>query len=164
MSAPPEQREVKQMKVKEIMVQPVTVIGEDTALAEIARLLLEQRIGCVPVVDAQGRLKGIITESDFTAKERGVPFSTFRAPQLFGQWVTPRGIEKIYDAARALTAREIMSAPVITVTEDDAVETVVTLMLRHDINRIPVARDGVPVGIVARHDLLRLMTWKKEQP
>jgi CBS domain-containing protein len=45
----------------------------------------------------------------------------------------------------------------VTATEDDTVTAVVERLLRHDISRLPVVRDGVPVGIVARHDLLKLL-------
>jgi CBS domain-containing protein len=145
------------MKVKEIMVQPVLVVREDTTLAEIARIMLERCIGGLPVVNDRGELRGIVTESDFAAKERGVPFSTFRAPQLFGQWMGKEGTERLYAAARTMTAREIMRERVITVSEEDTLETVLERMLRHDINRVPVVRDGIPVGIVTRHDLLKLM-------
>jgi CBS domain-containing protein len=145
------------MKVKEIMVQPVVIVHEDTSLEEIARIMLERRIGGLPVVNDQGKLSGIVTESDFAAKERGVPFSTFRAPQLFGQWIGKEGTERLYAAARTMTAREIMRERVITVTEEDTLETVLQRMLRHDINRVPVVRDDTPVGIVTRHDLLNLM-------
>jgi CBS domain-containing protein len=58
-----------------------------------------------------------------------------------------------------MTAREIMSSPVITLTEEDAFEEVVKKMLHHDINRVPIVnKEGVPVGIVARYDLLRLIS------
>ncbi len=50
-----------------------------------------------------------------------------------------------------------MDAAVVTVTEGEPVADVVERMLRHDITRVPVVRDGVPVGVVARHDLLRMM-------
>jgi CBS domain-containing protein len=56
-----------------------------------------------------------------------------------------------------MTAKEIMTSPVITVTEDDPIEEVVRRLLDYDINRIPVVRDGKPVGIVSQHDLLNLM-------
>lgn len=148
------------MKVRELMSQPVTAVRTDTTLEEIARIMLTQHIGCVPVVDAQGKLRGIITESDFTAKEKGVPFSTFRAPQLFGQWVDQGTIERLYETARTMRASEIMSAHTVTVTEEQPVETAIQLLLKHDVNRLPVVRDGVPVGIVSRHDLLRLMVRK----
>ena len=145
------------MKVREIMVQAVVLVRESATLEEIARIMLEKRIGCVPVTNDRGQLSGIITESDFTAKERGIPFSTYRAPQILGQWMTKEGIERVYEAARTMTAREIMTARVLTVSEDQSVEEVVECMLRHHIHRVPVVRDRVPVGIVARHDILKLM-------
>jgi CBS domain-containing protein len=148
------------MKIKEFMSQPVTVVGEDATLEEIARTMLGQNIGCVPVIDARGKISGIITESDFAAKERGIPFSTFRAPQLFGQWMDKGTIERIYETARKMSAKEIMSHHVVTVTEDQGAEEAIELLLKHDVNRLPVVRDGAPVGIVSRHDLLRLMAPK----
>jgi CBS domain-containing protein len=145
------------MKAKNIMTQPVITAREDTTLEQVAQSMLEHRIGCVPVVDREGRICGIITESDFTEKEKCVPFSTFRAPQLFGEWVSPEGVERVYRAARQIGAREIMSRPVATVLEDDSVHEVMARMVRHDVNRIPVLRDQKPVGIIARHDLLKMM-------
>jgi CBS domain-containing protein len=145
------------MKAREIMLQPVVTVREDDSLEEVARTMLQHRIGCVPVVNHLGELGGIITQPDFAAKEKGIPFSTFRAPQVLGQWLTSEGVERIYGAARQMTAREIMRTQVVTVTEEDSVNKAVELMLRHDINRIPVVRDGKLVGIIARHDLLKLM-------
>jgi CBS domain-containing protein len=145
------------MEVRTIMMRPVVVVREDTTLEEMARMMLERHIGCVPVVNDRGEICGIVTESDFTAKQRGIPFSTFRAPQILGQWMPKQGIERIYEAARTMTAREIMTARVVTVTEEKSVEEVVELVLRHNIHRVPVVRDAVPVGIVARHDILKLM-------
>ena len=149
------------MEVRTIMVRPAVVVREDTALEEIARMMLERHIGCVPVVNDRGEICGIVTESDFTAKQRGIPFSTFRAPQILGQWMPKKGIERIYQAARTMTAREIMTTRVVTVTEEKSVEEVVELMLRHAIHRVPVVRDAMPVGIVARHDILKLMVRDK---
>ena len=57
----------------------------------------------------------------------------------------------------------MMSSHVITLTEDQAAAEAVTLFLRHDIHWIPVVRDGVPVGMVVRHDLLRLMLHTQER-
>ena len=102
------------MEVRTIMMRPVVVVREDTTLEEIARMMLERHIRCVPVVNDRGEICGIVTESDFTAKQRGIPFSTFRAPQILGQWMPKQGIERIYEAARTMTAREIMTARVVT--------------------------------------------------
>jgi CBS domain-containing protein len=151
------------MKVKEMITQPALVVTETATLEEVARFMLEHRIGCVPVVNGKGKLSGIVTESSFAAQEKSIPFSTFRAPQVLGQWLSSNGVERIYAAAREMTAREIMRQPVITVTEDQSMDDVVALMLRHDINRIPVMRDGVPIGMVARHDLLRMLVTNQLQ-
>jgi CBS domain-containing protein len=145
------------MNVSEIMSEPVISIGVDTSLQEAASLMLEHGFGCLPVVDSEGKLAGILTESSFTAKEKGVPFSTFRAPQLLGKWLSEADVEKIYSEARETRVSEVMTSPVVTMEEDDPINKAVELMLRHDINRIPVVRDDVPVGVVARHDLLRLL-------
>lgn len=144
------------MKVKDIMTEPVITIGEDTSLQEVAKIMLENRIGGVPVINASGDLTGIVTESDFTAKEKCVPFSLFRAPQLFGAWLG-NDAEDLYARAGNIPAREVMSTSVVTVTENDPIERVLELLLKYDINRIPVVKDRKPVGIVARRDILRVM-------
>lgn len=144
------------MKVRDIMTEPVITIGEDTPLEEVAQIMLDHRIGGIPVINEKGELIGIVTESDFTAKERCVPFSMFRAPQLFGKWLG-NDAEGLYADAGKTPVREIMSTGVVTVSEDDSIEEVLELILRYDINRIPVVRNGKVVGIVARRDLLRMM-------
>jgi CBS domain-containing protein len=139
------------------MTQPVVTVSENATLEEIARIMLEHRIGGVPVVDAQGRLRGIVTESDFAGREEHFPFTTVRWLQVLGRWLGKERIEQIYQAARAMTAKEIMTVDLITVNETDPVEQIVTQMLEHGIHVIPVVRNDIPVGIVARHDLLRLL-------
>lgn len=145
------------MKVHDIMVQPVIVVHGDTALYEVAKTMLQRGIGCVPVVDEKGELQGIITESDFTGRERGLPFSTFEAPQVFGEWFGKDSVERVHQAARERRASEIMTCPVDTAREDDTMTDLVKRMIDRDLKRIPVVRDKTPVGMVARHDLLKLM-------
>jgi CBS domain-containing protein len=144
------------MKVKDILTEPVLTVGEDTSLERVAQIMLENRIGGVPVINESGELTGIVTESDFTAKEKCVPFSLFRAPQLLGSWLG-NSAEMIYRAASQLPVREIMNTSVVTATEDDPIEKVLELILKYDINRVPIIKDRKPVGIIARRDLLRVM-------
>jgi CBS domain-containing protein len=145
------------MKASDIMTQPAITAREDATLEQIARTMMEHRIGGVPIVDSNGGLCGILTESDFTEKERFVPFSMFRAPQLFGEWFSPEGIDRVYRAARQIAAREVMTRPVITAAESASIHEIMTQMVRHEVHRIPILRDGRPVGIVTRHDLLKMM-------
>jgi CBS domain-containing protein len=146
------------MTVKDIMSQPVVTVPEDALAPEIAQVMQERDIGAVVVVDAAGALRGIVTESDFTGVVRCVPFSLALAPVVFGaRAATMAEIEKIYAMARKLTARQIMSEVVHTAGESEEIGAVVHRMLRRKLKHVPVVRDGKPVGMLARHDVLKLM-------
>jgi CBS domain-containing protein len=145
------------MKAREIMTYPVRTVPEDCTLEDAARCMLAHNIGCLPVTNSEGKLAGILTESDFAAKEKGIPFSLYRFPQVFGDWLPKQGVEKMYAAARSRRANEFMSRAVACVDIADDVEVVITKMLKTGFHRLPVVADGLPVGIIARHDLLRLM-------
>ena len=118
------------MFVRQIMLAPVITVDEDCSLEEAAKIMLDRNVGVLPVADDQGDLCGIVTESDFVAKEKGIPFSIYRFPQMFGEWMPHEHVERIYESARRHAVREIMSRDVITVTEVDTVETVLERMLR----------------------------------
>jgi CBS domain-containing protein len=144
--------------VREIMSQPVVTVHEDTSVPEVARVMQRHDIGAVVVVDAEGRLRGIITESDFTGIGRCVPFSLALAPVVFGaRAATLAELERIYAMARTLTAGQVMSGRVHTATESEEVGAVVHRMLGRNLKHVPVVRDGMPVGMLARHDLLKLV-------
>lgn len=145
------------MKARDVMCQPVLSVREDCTLEEAAKTMLARKIGCLPVVDAKGDLVGIVTESDFSAKAKGVPFSLYKFPQLFGEWMPDEGVEEMYQLARTKPVKESMSRSVATVAVDAELETVIRTMLKSGFHRLPVVEGGKPVGVIARHDLLRLM-------
>jgi len=145
------------VKVRSIMTQPAIVVREDATLEEVARTMLHHRVGCLPVVDREGRVEGIITAADLGAKRRSLPFCAVDVLELFGDWMAAEGVERTYAAARRRTAREVMSRRVVFVSPDAPVEKLMEMMARRGLSRIPVVHQGVPVGVVARHDLLKLM-------
>lgn len=150
------------IRAKDIMTGPAVVIHEDGTLEEAAILMLDKGVGGLPVVSGDGRLAGIVTESDFAAKEPGIPFSRMYAPRLFGEWMPRPELEKAYEAARSIMVKQIMSKPVVTASEDELLADVVMKMLERRIHRVPVVRDGVPVGVVSRRDLLKLAAGRLE--
>jgi CBS domain-containing protein len=145
------------MNAADIMSRPVITVREDATLAEVARTMLDHKIGAVLVVNVDGRLAGIVSESDFVGKERGVPFTSHQALCILGQWVTREGVEQIYRACRTMRARDIMTAPVETVTEQMSVTEIVRRMIRLNLKHLPVVRGDRPVGMVTHHDLLRIV-------
>lgn len=148
---------VAQVRVKDVMNSPAVTVRGGTSLKEAARLMLDKGIGCVLVVDSKGKLKGIIAARDFCAREVRVPFSTQELPQVFGHWLGSEGAEQAYAEASSMPARKIMRSPVHSVDEDDSIDRVLELMLRHDIGHVPVLRGGRPIGLVSGRDLLKLM-------
>jgi osmotically-inducible protein OsmY/predicted transcriptional regulator len=145
------------MQVKAMMTQPVIVVQENTPLAEVARTLLERGIGCVPVVNGQGEINGLITESNFAREGHGVSFTRVHFPPRARRRRATDGIERAYQALRTVPASAIMTREVYTMTETALVDEVVHLMLKEGIHHVPVVRNRVPVGIVTRHDLLRMV-------
>lgn len=145
------------MKAAAIMVSPVITVKTDDTLEEVARTMVQNRIGCVPVLNQLGEMVGIITQSDFVAREHGVPFSTFRHSQVLGEWLSPDVADHIYQASRTRKAREIMNSPVACVSVDETLANVLNALLTNDVNHVVVLQDRRPVGIISRFDLLRLM-------
>jgi CBS domain-containing protein len=146
------------MTVKELMTAPVVTVDENMLAVDVARVLQEHDIGAVVVVDASGQLRGIVTESDFTGIGRCVPFSLAIAPVVFGaRAATIAELERIYAMARQLRARQIMSDKVQTAEESEEIGAVVPRMLARNLRHVPVVRNGKPVGMLARHDIMKLV-------
>jgi CBS domain-containing protein len=145
------------MLVKEIMVSPVITVQPDDTLDTIAKIMIKKRIGCVPVVDKNSQFIGIITENEFTAYEQKFPFSRQYAPTLFGMRITEENIDDMYAAAKTIFAKDIMNTNPVTIDMDDSVFDLLGKMNDQSVDRIPVLNKNRLVGIVARHDLLKLI-------
>jgi len=146
------------MLARELMTSPVLTLPQDATLAQAARLLVERRISGLPIVDERGELVGILTSTDFSPREVDVPHTDVRAPQIFRRWMGPGGVEEAYRQAETIRLRDVMNAQPIVAHEDDPIEKLARLMMDHDINHVPIVRGKTVVGIVTRHDFLRLMT------
>ena len=141
------------MLARDIMTRDVITVGPEAPVEEIVRLLLAHRISGVPVVDASGRVAGVVTEADLIVRERpDVPRS--RWLRWFGD---PDALAAAYVKSHGVRAEEIMSRPAICVTEETPVEAIAALLQERAINRVPVEREGRLVGIVSREDLLKAL-------
>jgi CBS domain-containing protein len=140
---------------------PVTA-GPDATAEDIARLLITHRIGCVPVVDAEGKLLGLVTERELFLRERRVPFSTVVAHSLMGAWVDPQHLEECYAELRRVRADEIMTRDFVAIPPGTPTGEAARMMVKLDRNHLPVVEQGRLVGILARHDLLRALLRRYE--
>lgn len=145
------------MTVKSYMTPNPVTAGPEATAEEVARLLIAHRIGCVPIVDAEGAVIGLVTERDLFLQERRVPFSTVVAHSLMGAWVDPEHLEECYEKLRSLRAAEIMRRDFACITPDTPTGEAALLMVKLETNHLPVVEGGRLVGILARHDLLRAL-------
>jgi len=147
--------------IKDIMVSSVHTANENDTLSEVAVKMLEKNIGCLPVMNDDGKLVGFLSETDFAGKEKLIPFSRNHAPQLFGKWLNEGGIEEMYKNAKTVKVKEIMSTPPICIEQDETITDLIEKIMKYNIHRIPVVNGEELVGIVSRRDLLKLLISKE---
>ncbi|TMJ53356.1 MAG: CBS domain-containing protein [Alphaproteobacteria bacterium] len=142
------------MKASDVMSRNILSVGRDATIAEAIRLMLDNQISGLPVIDA-GRLVGILTEGDLlrrseTGTERHRPrwLEILMGPgRLAGEYVRTHGRK----------VEEIMTRDLVSVTTDTPLDEIVVLMERRRVKRVPVLDGDAPVGIVSRADLLRAL-------
>jgi CBS domain-containing protein len=151
------------MKASDVMSRNILSVGRDAPIAQAIRLMLDNQISGLPVIDAAGKLVGIVTEGDLlrrseTGTERHRPrwLEILMGPgRLAGEYVRTHGRK----------VEEIMTRQLVSVTPDTPLDEIVALMERRRIKRMPVLDGDTPVGIVSRADLLRaLARILEEQP
>jgi CBS domain-containing protein len=143
------------MKAKDVMTQRVISIAPDANVLQAARLMLQNRISGLPVVDLKGALLGIVTEGDFLRRsELG---TEKQRPRWLEFLVGPGKLASEYVQASGRKVEDIMTTDLFTVGEDTPLEEIVHLMEKQQVKRLPVMRDGKLVGIVSRANLMHAL-------
>jgi CBS domain-containing protein len=122
------------MKARDMMTKNPTTVTPDTKLQEAARMMKDRNVGILPVVaeTSSQTLVGVITDRD----------------------IAIRCVAQGHDSSKCLV-REVMSTGVVTAREDDDVDSVMELMGREQVRRIPIVGErGSLVGIVAQADVV----------
>ncbi len=114
--------------LSDIMSYPVVKVHEDTLVKEVMNILRD--LGCtgLPVVDSQDELVGVVSRRD---------------------------LKKIRQS-KQMTApvKAFMTRNVVTISHDRSAVEVARLMIKHDIGRIPVVKEGKMIGIITRSDVM----------
>ncbi len=140
------------MQVRHVMTRNVISVRANQPVLEAAQMMLQNRISGLPVVDVAGALVGIVTEGDFL--RRGEIGTQRRRPKWLEFLVGPGRLAAEYVHSAGRTVEEVMTPDPATVGEGDSLETVVELMERRHVKRLPVLRNGRIVGIVSRANLM----------
>ncbi len=136
----------------------IITVMPDTKIEELAKLLIDNQISGVPVVDANTKLIGIVTEGDLLHKQTTPKTPTMNS--FLGGLAYTKEFEQYNSDLKKLsacTASEIMTETLALVNEDTTVKEISTIMVDKKINRVPVVRDDKLVGIVTRADVLKTL-------
>ena len=142
------------MHVQELMTTPVLSIGPEASLKDVAEIFVERGISGLPVCDVENHVVGVISEGDILYKEHDPSTGRKGGPLA---WLIDGNTPAVIKS-RALTVREAMTSPALTVTPWSSVSEAARLMSERGINRLPVVRNNELVGIVTRTDLVRAFT------
>lgn len=144
------------MLARDVMTTEVITVKPDTTVEEAARILVDNKISGIPVVDDENKLIGIVTEKDLIIKasELKVPFyvTLFDSIIFLENPIRFNNNLKKYIASKV---EDAMTTKVLVVEEDTPVEEIVKKMQHERINRVPVVKDGVIKGIITRNDILK---------
>jgi CBS domain-containing protein len=144
------------VNVELLMSRKVVTVAADAPLKDVAALLTAHRISGVPVSDREGRIVGVVSETDILRREQGL---APRNRHGLG-WLGGRAGA---DERAARTAGDAMTSPAITIAPNADVADAARLMIDRAINRLPVVERGKLVGIVARADLVRAFQQSDEE-
>ncbi len=137
----------------------VITVGLEATVKEMAQMMVENRIRCLPVVDEEGRVLGVVDEEDLVHQDARVHFPTF-IHFLESYIMLPTSLkrfEKELRQAVGATAGEVMEKDFQAVSPLDSVEKTATLMVEKDLEYVLVLEDERLQGVVTRSDILRTL-------
>lgn len=152
------------MKAADVMVRNVITIGPNAAVGEVADLLVTHRISALPVVDAGGKVVGVISEGDLVRRAEA---GTERRRSHWLEWMMPgQTLAAEFVKSHARKVSDVMTRRVISVTSDAPLSEVATTLERNGIKRVPVVDNGKLVGIVSRANLVQALAclYKRAAP
>ncbi len=138
------------MRAHQIMTRAVVTVTPDSTILEAADIMLKHHVSGLPVVDAAGKLVGIVSEGDFIRRSE---IGTQRKRSRWLKFLMGTDATQ-YVREHGRKVSEVMTRDPLTIAEEATLEEIVNAMEANGIKRMPVMRDGKLVGIVSRANLL----------
>lgn len=148
------------MNISEIMTKDVISVNEETPMQEVAKIISEQRIHAVPVVDSENKVVGIITETDFFTKDNA---NAIYMPSLIdfiksGKMEYSEKEREYTTKVLSTKAKDIMSPKCENILPDMKVEEFIRMIKERSFNSYPVANEKRElIGIVTVADVIKLI-------
>lgn len=143
---------------REIMTDRVITVTPETRVSDLARILATENIGGAPVVDGEGRLLGVVTESDLIDQTKKVHIPTVVAildSLIFLE--RPDRMEKDIRKIAGTVVGDIYTPNPVTVSEETPLDEIATIMAKRHVHTLPVMRGGELVGVIGKGDIIRTL-------
>jgi CBS domain-containing protein len=142
------------MRASDVMVSPVITVGENDSVRDAAKLLIENRISAVPVVDNAAKLVGICSEADLMRR----PEARTERPASF--WLSfllgDRAIAAEYAKSHAMKVKDVMTREVKTASPETPLHDIADTLEESHIKRVPIVSErGELIGIVSRANIIQ---------
>lgn len=144
------------MKAQDIMTKAVVSVRQQTSIREIVSQMVEKHISGVPVVADDGKVVGIVSQSDLL--HRAEVGTERKHKWWFRLLADSKEMARDYAKAHGLRAGDVMTRFVISVHPDTELSAVADILDKHSIKRVPVIDGDRLVGIVTRGDLVRALS------
>mgnify|MGYP001031588424 FL=1 len=146
------------LNASDIMTTGVITVKKDTSLQDLARILYDNHINGVPVVDDKDRLIGIICESDLIRKDKKLHIPTVVSVfDAVFYLESPKKLEKEIERINATQVEDLYTKDVLTIDEKTEIDEIATIMTQKKIYTIPVVDGDRVVGIIGKSDLIRTL-------
>ncbi len=150
------------MNAADVMSPTVIAISQDAPLSQAVRLMIDNRISGLPVVDTDGHAVGMLTEGDLLQRvETG---TAGKSPGWLSVIFAPGRAAGVYVQTHGRRVGDVMTPDPIMINDATPLNEVSELMRTRRVKRLPVTRDGKVVGIVSRADLVRALAKEFDVP
>jgi CBS domain-containing protein len=150
------------LKAIDIMTPDPLTLSPDTDIRTAATLLLDKKINGAPVVDAQGRLLGVLCQSDLVAQQKQVTLpSIFAMLDGFIALSSRDDFERELQKIAATNVSQAMTRDPKTVNPQTPLDEIATVMVNEKLYTLPVVDAGKLVGVVGKEDILRTLLGHK---
>jgi CBS domain-containing protein len=143
--------------VADWMNRDLLTVTPSTPLSEAVKLLVDRHISGLPVIDDEGKLVGVISESDLMWREQGVeqpPYMLFLGGIIYFQ--NPLTYERDLHKALGQTVGEVMTPHAVSISADTPLPEAARIMHDRKIHRLPVIdENNHPIGIITESDIVR---------
>jgi CBS domain-containing protein len=141
------------MVARDLMTSPAVVAESGAAVHEVARLMLQEGVSAVPVINDSGVAIGMASDGDLLGRR---PYDNRRAWWL--SFLADRvALGDVFGPYGERSVLDVMSAPLISISTGAPVQDIAETLQVHGIKRLPVIEDGKVLGIVSRADLLHVV-------